>query len=67
MTDTPEQDAVREKYGAIANAVGTSGGCCGPAACGCGDPITSGLYSDAETKDLPADAVAVSHRSTGRT
>src|SRR5438552_16263722 len=58
MTDTPEQDAVREKYGAIANAVGTSGGCCGPAACGCGDPITSNLYSEADTKDLPAEAVA---------
>ena len=25
-------------------------GCCGPAACGCGDPITSNLYSDAETR-----------------
>jgi SAM-dependent methyltransferase len=55
--------AVREKYGAIASAVanGTAGaGCCGPAACGCGDPITSNLYSDAETSDLPADAVTAS-------
>jgi SAM-dependent methyltransferase len=55
--------AVREKYGAIASAVanGTaSAGCCGPAACGCGDPITSNLYSDAETSDLPADAVTAS-------
>jgi len=54
------QDAVREKYGAIAKAVGKTGGCCGPTACGCGDPITSNLYSDAETQDLPSDAVAVS-------
>jgi arsenite methyltransferase len=57
------QQAVREKYGAIASAVTTAGantGCCGPAACGCGDPITSNLYSDAETGDLPADAVTAS-------
>jgi len=60
MADTNVQDAIREKYGAIANAVGKTGGCCGPAACGCGDPITSNLYSEADTKDLPADAVAVS-------
>src|SRR5438876_7260693 len=57
-------DAVREKYGAIATAVKESSsgktGCCGPSACGCGDPITSNLYSDAETSGLPADAVAAS-------
>src|SRR5258706_507568 len=57
------QQAVREKYGAIAASVtkaSTSTGCCGPTACGCGDPITSNLYSDAETTDLPADAVTAS-------
>ena len=59
------QQAVREKYGAIAAAVAQSPvpasvGCCGPAACGCGDPITSNLYSDAETNGLPAEAVAAS-------
>jgi SAM-dependent methyltransferase len=59
MSDRHVQDAVREKYGDIARSVGKTG-CCGPAACGCGDPITSGLYSDAETAGLPADAVAVS-------
>jgi arsenite methyltransferase len=59
-------EAVREKYGAIAAAVQQSTkepakvGCCGPAACGCGDPITSNLYSDAETSGLPAGAVAAS-------
>jgi SAM-dependent methyltransferase len=54
--------AVKEKYGAIAAAVHATGGttCCGPAACGGGDPITSDLYSDAETGSLPADAVAAS-------
>ena len=53
------QTAVREKYGALAKAVGTAG-CCGPAACGGGDPITSNLYSTAETQDLPAEAVSAS-------
>jgi len=52
------QDAVQEKYGAIAKARGAVG-CCGPAPCGCGDPITSNLYSDEETGSLPDAAVAV--------
>jgi arsenite methyltransferase len=57
------QQAVREKYGAIAESVrkaSTHDGCCGPTACGCGDPITSNLYSDSETSGLPADAVTAS-------
>ena len=57
------QQAVREKYGAFATAVTEASkrsGCCGPTACGCGDPITSNLYSDAETSALPADAVSAS-------
>ena len=59
-------EAVQEKYGAIAAAVRQSTkepakvGCCGPTACGCGDPITSNLYSDAETSGLPDGAVAAS-------
>jgi arsenite methyltransferase len=59
MSATHVQDAVREKYGEIARLVGASG-CCGPTACGCGDPITSNLYSSSETAGLPAEAVAVS-------
>ena len=59
MSNTPVQDAVREKYGEIARSVGKTG-CCGPTACGCGDPITSNLYSESETAGLPPDAVAVS-------
>jgi arsenite methyltransferase len=59
MSTTNVQDAVREKYGQIARSAGTEG-CCGPAACGCGDPITSNLYSDVETAGLPSEAVAVS-------
>jgi hypothetical protein len=31
-----------------------------PPACGCGDPISSDLYSSVETADLPREAVAVS-------
>jgi arsenite methyltransferase len=57
------QNAVREKYGAIATAVKKSAptsGCCGPSPCGCGDPITSNLYSTGETRDLPAAAVTAS-------
>ncbi len=57
------QQAVRDKYGAIATAVAKatpSTGCCGPSPCGGGDPITSNLYSDAETSRLPADAVSAS-------
>ena len=57
------QQTVREKYGAIASAVQTSSehsGCCGPKACGCGDPITSNLYSEDEKGALPAQAVSAS-------
>jgi SAM-dependent methyltransferase len=56
-------EAVKEKYGAIASAVTNASanpGCCGPSSCGCGDPITSNLYSGAEVDGLPADAVAAS-------
>jgi SAM-dependent methyltransferase len=40
----------------------TNPGCCAasPQACCGGDPISSNLYSDAETTGLPADAVAAS-------
>src|ERR1043165_7699501 len=55
MTDL--QQAVKDRHAAAA--VGAPG-CCKPAACGCGDPITSNLYSDVETSGLPADAVLAS-------
>src|SRR5437773_6733840 len=57
------QQAVREKYGAIARSVSHTSGqasCCGPTSCGRGDPISSNLYSDAEKSSLPADAVTAS-------
>src|SRR3954451_3000790 len=54
-------EAVRQKYGAIAASVSKSlTGGCGPTACGCGDPISADLYSDAEASGLPAEAVAAS-------
>ncbi|MGE3512941.1 MAG: arsenite S-adenosylmethyltransferase, partial [Vicinamibacterales bacterium] len=59
MTHTTTQDAIQAKYGDIAR-TGGKAGCCGPTACGCGDPITSNLYSDAETAALPSEAVSVS-------
>jgi arsenite methyltransferase len=59
MSNTNVQDAVREKYGELARSVGKTG-CCGPSTCGCGDPISSNLYSDSETAGLPADAVTAS-------
>jgi len=59
MSDNDVQHAVREKYANIARSVGKTG-CCDPTPCGCGDRISSDLYSDAETAGLPADAVAVS-------
>jgi SAM-dependent methyltransferase len=59
MSERPIQDAIREKYGDITKSIGKAG-CCGATACGCGDPITSNLYSEAEKANLPADAVAAS-------
>jgi SAM-dependent methyltransferase len=57
------QQAVQDKYGAIATAIrrgAAAADCCGPTTCGCGDPITSNLYSDSEVSGLPTDAVAAS-------
>ena len=59
------EQAVKDKYGAIAAAVSAASapakvGCCGPTACGSGDPITSNLYSEVEAGALPAEAVAAS-------
>jgi SAM-dependent methyltransferase len=56
---TDVQSAVREKYGDIAKQV-TTQGCCVPTSCGCGDPISSNLYSADEIRDLPPEALAAS-------
>ena len=52
---------VQEKYGTFAASVAAGGprtSCCGDG--GCGDPITSGLYSPDEVNALPAQAVVAS-------
>jgi len=61
--DTAIRDVVREKYGAAALRVTTGGSsCCGAAAAldGCCDPITSNLYGDDQTSQLPEAAVLAS-------
>ena len=55
---------VRKRYGnaALQVATGAKTGCCGGGSCATSedDPITSNLYSDAETATLPAEAVLAS-------
>ncbi len=59
------KDIVREKYGKAARQVATgdkSASCCGPSTC-CGpeaDPISSGLYDEAEKNGLPEKALLAS-------
>jgi SAM-dependent methyltransferase len=60
--DVDIEAAVRERYGRIARSVGGES-CSSPASCcdgGCGDPISSDLYSASEKDGLPGDAVAAS-------
>lgn len=54
MKEPQLEDAVRDKYAAIARSGGPS------STCGCCDAITSDLYSTSETDELPQEAVAVS-------
>ena len=53
---------VKEKYGEAALRVisGAGGGCCGSSASSCADPITSGLYDEAQKGALPETAVLAS-------
>jgi len=57
MTDFAIKEAVREKYGQAALRAGSS--CCGTVSA-CDSPITSNLYADHETGDLPEAAVMAS-------
>ncbi len=63
MNTTNIKDVVKEKYGQAALRVTTGGSsCCGAEAC-CGtdvDPITSGLYDEAQKQGLPEEAVLAS-------
>jgi arsenite methyltransferase len=57
------KDTVRERYGkaALQVATGARTGCCGGGTCASADdPITSNLYSEAQTATLPAEAVLAS-------
>jgi SAM-dependent methyltransferase len=61
MSDDIRQ-IVREKYGEAARrvvAVRSEAACCGSKP-SCGDPITSNLYDEAQTRELPGDAVLAS-------
>jgi len=64
MSDLGIKATVRERYGQAAREVASRAkpGCCGGSYCGTGthDPITSNLYSQAETAVLPAEAVFAS-------
>jgi SAM-dependent methyltransferase len=69
-TGTELTDIVREKYGNAAKraAEGAKSSCCGPVSSCCGgaafngttDPITSNLYVNGETSELPSAAVLAS-------
>ena len=56
MSTIELKDAIKMKYGGVAQGV-TSGGCCGGS---CADPITANLYSADEKGQLPAEAVQAS-------
>lgn len=70
-TDSELTTLVREKYGSAARrvlATGEAASCCGPVSSCCGgtafngsvDPITSNLYVNGETDELPSAAVLAS-------
>jgi len=62
MSDESIKDVVKQKYGQAALRVVRGGGtsCCGTSPQSSCDPITSNLYQEGETADLPAEAVAAS-------
>jgi arsenite methyltransferase len=62
VSETNIKETVKEKYGQAALRA-TSGGssCCGAlASSGCGDPITSNLYDENQTNQIPQEAVLAS-------
>jgi arsenite methyltransferase len=63
MSDDALKDLVKQKYGQAAlRVVGGATSCCdGPPAQAACDPVTSNLYEQGETADLPETAVAASH------
>ena len=59
---TDIKEAVREKYGQVALKVLDEGAsCCGPSCCGSeSDPITSGLYDESQSDQIPETALKAS-------
>jgi arsenite methyltransferase len=57
MSETDIREVVRERYAEAAQRVRTGASCCGAREW---DPITSNLYLDSETRDLPENAVLAS-------
>lgn len=57
MRETDIREVVRERYAEAAQNVRTGSSCCGAKEW---DPITSDLYADAETRDLPENAILAS-------
>ena len=57
------KESVKERYGQAAlRVIGSGSSCCGPSPSdgGCGDPITSSLYDESQTRELPDTAVLAS-------
>ena len=62
MSETNIKETVKEKYGQAALRVKSGGSsCCGAtASTGCADPITSNLYDENQTNQIPQEAVLAS-------
>jgi arsenite methyltransferase len=62
MSDESIKDVVKHKYGQAALRVvsGSGTSCCSTSAASSCDPITSNLYEQGETADLPAEALTAS-------
>ena len=62
MDETSIKREVRDRYARealkVRNVKGSS--CCGSSASACGDPITSSLYADTETAQVPTEALVAS-------
>src|ERR1700756_4719697 len=61
MADADIKGVVKEKYSQAALRVSSGGTtCCGPAAAGSCDPISSNLYEDSEAQQIPEEALRAS-------
>ncbi len=61
MSQRDVKEVVKEKYGQAASRVAEGrNSCCGSSGAKTNDPITSNLYAESETADLPAEALRAS-------